>query len=115
MYFSETCIYQVKPDKVEDFEVIAKEIEAYFTGHELVQEIAFIKRTHRLADYQEMKQGVPTVPIKRIVKSVKYMMQVRLLNEIDHGQFCKELFEVFDKRIAKCVLAPGDKYVGYKL
>ena len=77
MSFTELCIYQVKPQKVEEFETL--------------------------------------IEIKRIVKSVKYMLYWEFDTKENYGMAQKKLYESYWKSIEKCLIAPHDKYLGESL
>lgn len=113
MSFSEICVYQVKPDKVDEFELLAGEIQNYFSEKEYVCRLSFTKRTHRIKDHQAIKNGEPPIELKRIIKCVKYIMVANLRDANSHGRFTKLLFEQFDRRLSRCLLMPGDKLLGY--
>ena len=48
MPFTEICIYQVKPQKVEEFETIMKEAKEFLEKQEGMLLLRLIKRTHLL-------------------------------------------------------------------
>ena len=73
MSFSEICIYQVKPQKVEEFEALMLEAKAFLEQQEGLFLLKLIKRGYRI-DMEQIKEGLPPLKITRIVKSVKYML-----------------------------------------
>ena len=72
MSFTEICIYQVKPQKVEEFEALMIEVKSFLEKQEGLLLLRFIKRGYRI-DMEQIKEGLPPIKINRIVKSVKYM------------------------------------------
>ena len=94
MSFTEICIYQVKPQKVEEFEALMLEAKSFLEKQEGLRLLRFIKRGYRI-DMEQIKEGLPPLKITRIVKSVKYM-----------------LYNSYWKAIERCLLVPHDKYLG---
>jgi hypothetical protein len=113
--FIETAIFQVKPEKVEQFENILKGFHGFAHSNQYLKEYTIMKRTHRIADQDTVKKGKPAKKLTRIVKSVKYVIHLEFDNEADHGMFTKEFFEAFDKEMSKCLLVPHDKMIGIKI
>lgn len=73
MPFTEICIYQVKPQKVEEFETLMLEVKSFLEKQEGLLLFRFIKREYRI-DMEQIKEGLPPLKINRIVKSVKYIL-----------------------------------------
>ena len=69
MPFTEICIYQVKPQKVEEFETLMLEVKSFLEKQEGLLLFRFIKREYRI-DMEQIKEGLPPLKINRIVKSV---------------------------------------------
>ena len=69
MPFTEICIYQVKPQKVEEFETLMLEVKSFLEKQEGLLLFRFIKREYRI-DMEQIKEGLPPIKINRIVKSV---------------------------------------------
>ena len=103
MPFTELCIYQVKPQKVEEFETLMKEAKRFLEKQEGLLLLRLVKRGYHI-DMEQIREGLPPLKITRIVKSVKYM----LYWEFD----TKESYETYWKSIEKCLLVPHDKYLG---
>ena len=66
MSFSEICIYQVKPQKVEEFEALMLEAKAFLEQQEGLFLLKLIKRGYRI-DMEQIKEGLPPLKITRIV------------------------------------------------
>ena len=73
MPFTEICIYQVKPQKAEEFEALMQEAKQLLEQQEGLLLLRFSRRDHHI-DMEQIKEGLPPPKIKRIVKSVKYML-----------------------------------------
>lgn len=114
MPFTELCIYQVKPQKVEEFEALMQEAQSFLAEQPGLLLLRFIKRNYRI-DMEQIKDGLPPLPIKRIVKSVKYMLYWEFDTKENYGIAQKNLYETYWRAIEKCLIMPHDKYLGEKL
>lgn len=112
MSFSEICIYQAKPDKVDEFETLMKEAIEFMEKLDGVLLLRFIKRTHNINDFSLIKEGLPPHKITRIVKSVRYMLYWEFDTIENYGIAQKSLYERYWKAIEKCLVVPHDKYLG---
>ena len=56
MPFTEICIYQVKPQKVEEFETLMLEVKSFLEKQEGLLLFRFIKREYRI-DMEQIKEG----------------------------------------------------------
>ncbi|WBW96949.1 hypothetical protein [Oceanirhabdus sp. W0125-5] len=113
--FIETCIFLVKKDKTEEFENLLKEMSKFQEQSNGTIEVKYMKRTHTFKEYEEIKNGEPSKPLKRIVKGVKYIMHWELDDEIVHGQATKQLFEQFGKEFNRLLVVPADKFLGERI
>lgn len=85
MPFTEICIYQVKPQKVEEFESLMLEAKSFFEKQKGLLLIRFIKRGYHI-DMEQIKEGLPPLKITRIVKSVKYMIYWEFDTKENYGE-----------------------------
>lgn len=115
MSFSEICIYQVKPDKVEEFERLMEEAIRFMEQMKGVLLLRFIKRTHHIKDFSQIREGLPPHKLARIIKSVRYMLYWEFDTDENYGFAQKCLYESYWKSIEKCLLVPHDKYLGESL
>ena len=115
MSFAEICIYQVKPDKVDEFATLMKEAVQFMKQLEGVLLLRFIKRTHNINDFSLIKEGLPPHKITRIVKSVRYVLYWEFDTIENYGTAQKSLYESYWKSIEKCLVVPHDKYLGEEL
>lgn len=111
MPFTEICIYQVKPQKEEDFEALMLETKSFLEKQEGLLLLRFSKRGYRI-DMEQIKEGLPPLKITRIVKSVKYMLYWEFDTKESYGTAQKNLYESYWKSIEKCLVVPHDKYLG---
>ena len=111
MPFTEVCIYQVKPQKVEEFESLMSTVKSFLEKQEGLLLLRFVKRGYRI-DMEQIKEGLPPLPITRIVKSVKYMLYWEFDVKENYGVAQKNLYDSYWKSIEKCLIVPHDKYLG---
>lgn len=111
MPFTELCIYQVKPQKVEEFETLMLEAKSFLEKQEGVFLLRLIKRGYHI-DMEQIKEGLPPLEITRIVKSVKYMLYWEFDTKENYGRAQKNLYDSYWKPIERCLIAPHDKYLG---
>lgn len=111
MPFTEICIYQVKPQKAEEFEALMHEAKSFLERQEGLLLLRFAKRGYRI-DMEQIKEGLPPLPITRAVKSVKYMLYWEFDTKESYGAAQKSLYESYWKAVEKCLVVPHDKYLG---
>ena len=111
MPFTEICIYQVKPQKTEEFEALMLEAKSLLEKQEGLRLLRLVKRGYRI-DMEQIREGFPPLEIKRIVKSVKYMLYWEFDSKESYGTAQKNLYDSYWKPIEKCLIVPHDKYLG---
>ncbi len=111
MAFTELCIYQVKPQKTEEFETLMREVKSFLEKQEGLRLLRFSKREYRI-DMEQIKEGLPPRKLTRIVKSVKYVLYWEFDTKESYGAAQKNLYESYWKPIEKCLVVPHDKYLG---
>ncbi|MGS0763613.1 hypothetical protein [Syntrophomonas curvata] len=74
MSFSEISIYQVKPDKTNEFEAIMKDAVQMMKVIDGCQFLRLIQRTHYIKDMKTIKDGLQPDKLTRIVKCVRYAL-----------------------------------------
>ena len=111
MPFTEICIYQVKPQKTEEFEALMLEAKSLLEKQEGLRLLRLVKRGYRI-DMEQIREGFPPLEIKRIVKSVKYMLYWEFDSKESYGAAQKNLYDSYWKPIEKCLIGPHDKYLG---
>jgi len=102
--FVEICIYEVKPEKTEEFESLLKEVSEHHRSFDGVIDVKYIKRTHRQKDFNSVRNGESAIRLTRKPKSVKYVLFWELDNEIIHAQATKSGLEKFYKRFNRCLV-----------
>ena len=114
MPFTEICIYQVKPQKIEEFEALIREAKSFLEKQEGLLFLRLTKRNYHI-DMEQIKDGLPPLPITRIVKSMKYVRYWEFDTKENYGIAQKNLYNSYWKEIDKCLLVPHDKYLGETL
>ena len=114
MPFTEICIYQVKPQKTEEFEALLSEAKSLLEKQEGLLMLRLIKRGYHI-DMEQIKEGLPPLKLTRIVKSVKYMLYWEFDTKEHYGLAQKNLYDSYWKPIERCLIAPHDKYLGEPL
>lgn len=111
MPFSEICIYQVKPQKAEEFEALMLEAKAFLEKQEGLLFIRLVKRGYHI-DMTQIKEGLPPLALTRVVKSVKYVLHWEFDTKESYGTAQKNLYNSYWKALEKCLVVPHDKYLG---
>ncbi|MCI8373010.1 MAG: hypothetical protein HFI75_11580 [Lachnospiraceae bacterium] len=114
MPFTELCIYQVKPQKVEEFEALMHEAKHFLEKQEGLLLLRFSKRGYRI-DMEQIKEGLPPLQLTRIVKCVKYMLYWEFDTKENYGRAQKNLYNSYWKSLERCLVVPHDKYLGEEL
>lgn len=55
--FVEVCIYEVKPEKAEEFEHLIERVAKHHRDFPGVIDVRYVKRTHRQGDFEDIKKG----------------------------------------------------------
>lgn len=112
MSFSEISIYQVKPDKTNEFEDIMKDACKMMKATAGCQSLRLIQRTHYIKDMKTIKEGLQPDKLTRIVKCVRYALYWEFDTDENYGRAQKQLYETHWKAIEKCLIVPHDKIIG---
>jgi hypothetical protein len=108
--FSEVKLFQVKPDKLEEFEtliaIIAKEQKKQIG----CKEIKYVKRF-----YIFDKIGEPPRELTKIVKCVKYYSYWEFDTMENYTNANSWLFKNYEKQIMKLLIMPFDINCGYSI
>lgn len=112
MSFSEISIYQVKPDKISEFEDIMKDAVKMMKVVEGCKIFRFIQRTHYIRDMETIRCGLKPDKLTRIAKCVRYAIYWEFDSNENYGKAQKQLYETYWKAIEKCLIVPHDKILG---
>jgi hypothetical protein len=107
MSFSEVKLFQVKPDKLDEFEILVKEMLSM--QKELVgnMDIKYVKRFYIFDKIGEMPR-----PLTKIVKCVKYYSFWQFDTIEHYSEATAWFFSKFEKRLSKLLIMPFDIMCG---
>ena len=103
--FIEICIYEVKPEKADEFEELIKEVSEHHKSFKGTIAAKYMKRTHRQKDFNSVKNGEPAIRLTRKPKSVTYVLYWELTDAYAHSQATKSGLEKYYKRFNRCLTA----------
>lgn len=110
--FAEVCIFQVKPDKTDEFEKLILDMKSFQKEFGGTIDVKYMKRTHTLDGTDVLKTGEPAKKLERIIKSVKYVFYWELKDNVVHGKATMELFQRYGKDFNRLLIMPADKLLG---
>ncbi len=110
--FVEICLYEVKPDKTQEFEELIAQVAKHHRAFSGVKEARYVKRTHRQGGFASVKRGEPPIRLSRAPKSVTYVLYWEMDNEVTHGEATKSGLEHFYREFARCLLNPPKIILG---
>ena len=96
MSFTEICVYQVKPQKVEEIEALMLEAKDFLEKQEGLLLLRLVKRGYHI-DMEQIREGLPPPEITRIVKSVKYVLYWEFNTRENYGAAQKNLYNSYWK------------------
>jgi hypothetical protein len=103
--FSEIKLFQVKPEKLEQFETIADTILKEQINQQGCIAIKYMKRFYTI---DGIELGEAPRELTKIVKCVKYYSFWEFDNKENYGKATKWFFEMYSKDIQKLLIAPFD-------
>lgn len=113
--FVEVCIYEVKSNKTDEFELLIEKVVKHHKDFPGVIDVRYIKRTHRPADFKSVKEGKPAIKLTRPPQSVTYVLYWELNNEITHAKATKSGLKNFFKEFTRCLLKPPKIILGERI
>lgn len=113
--FVEVCLYEVKPERTEEFEDLISRVVKHHREFPGVIDVRYIKRTHRPVDFSGVKKGEPAIRLTRTPESVIYVLYWELDNEITHAKATKSGLEHFFKEFTRCLVKPPKIILGERL
>lgn len=107
MSFSEVKLFQVKPDKLEEFESLVKEMQPFQKELAGCIDIKYMKRFYVFDKIDELPR-----PLTKIVKCVKYYSywQFDTIENYSNATTC--FFSEYEKRLSKLLIMPFDIMCG---
>lgn len=113
--FVEVCIYEVKPDRVDEFEQLIERVAKHHRNFPGVKDARYVKRTHRQGDFASVKKGEPPIRLTRAPKSVTYVLYWEMDNEVTHGKATQSGLEHFFKEFARCLVTTPKIILGQRI
>ena len=110
--FTEMKFFQVKPDKLEQFEAQIKAMSANQMKCEGCLSLKYFKRFYTI---DGIELGEPPRELTKIVKCVKYYSFWEFDTKENYGKAIKVFFENYNKDLQKLLIAPFDINLGYSV
>lgn len=110
--FSEIKLFQVKQDKLEQFEALADTMAKEQMKQDGCMAIKYMKRFYTI---DGIELGEAPRELSRIVKCVKYYSFWEFDNKENYGKATKWFFENYLKEVQRLLLAPFDINCGNSL
>jgi hypothetical protein len=103
--FSEIKLFQVKPDKLSEFEALIKIMSKDQRKQKGVITIKYLKRFFTI---DGVEPGDPPRELTKIVKCVKYYSYWEFDNKENYGKAIEWFFNKYGKEIQKLLIMPFD-------
>ncbi len=110
--FVEIKLFQVKPDRLEQFETIVDEMSAFQMDCEGCISLKYFKRLYTI---DGVELGEPPRELTRIIKCVKYYSCWEFDTKENYGKAIKLFFEKYYKELQRLLIMPFDISLGYSL
>ena len=110
--FIEMKLFQVKPDRLEQFEAKIEEMSANQLKCEGCISLRYFKRFFTI---DGIEPGEPPRELSRIVKCVKYYSYWEFDTKENYGKAIKIFFDNYNKDLQKLLIAPFDINLGYSV
>lgn len=101
--FSEVKLFQVKPEKTEEFEALAATVQKEQKARTGCIDVKYMKRFYVFDDIHE-----PPRQLTRIVKCVKYYSYWQFESMEEYARSTKWFFDQWGKEIMKLLIMPFD-------
>lgn len=109
--FSEIKLFQVKPDKTQQFEAM---IETMTSFQKVCEGCIYVKYIKRFYTIDGIEPGEPPRELTKIIKCVKYYSYWEFDTKENYGQAIKLFFDNFYKELQKLLISPVDISLGYQ-
>ncbi len=110
--FAEIKLFQVKPDKIEQFEELADRMQKEQKARQGCVTVKYMKRFFTI---DGVELGNPPRELTRVVKCVKYYSLWEFDNKENYGIAIKWFFDEYMKPLQKLLIAPFDISLGNSL
>lgn len=108
--FAEIKLFQVKPEKTEQFETLTERMSAEQAKWEGCVSIRYLKRSYTI---DGIELGEPPRELAKVVKCVKYYSYWEFDSKENCGKAIKRFFDCYNKDLRKLLIAPFDINLGY--
>ena len=102
--FHEITIYEAKIEKQDEIEALMREVAEFYRGQPGVMEVTYVKRTHRQADFNAVREGKQPIRLTRWVGKVTYMLHWVLEDGEAHARVSRLGLERFYQRWNRCLI-----------
>ena len=110
--YSEVKLFQVKPDKLSEFEVLVKSMVIEQQQQTGCVSIKYMKRFYTI---DGVERGAPPRELTKIVKCVKYFSYWEFDNIENYGKATGWFFDNYEKQLSKLLIMPFDINCGYSI
>lgn len=110
--FVEMKLFQVRPDKLEQFEALIRGVSANQLKCEGCLSLKYFKRFFTI---DGIELGEPPRELTKIVKCIRYYSFWEFDTKENYGKAIKAFFENYNKELQKLLIAPFDINLGYSL
>lgn len=110
--FSDIKLFQVKPDKIDDFETLIRKIKL---EQEKLPGCISVKYMKRFYTYDGEINGEPPRELTKIIKCVKYYSYIEFDTIENCGKANGWFFEKYAKDVMKLLIMPFDINSGYSV
>ena len=110
--FAEIKLFQVKPDKTQQFEAMVERMSEEQSKWEGCISIKYIKRFYTI---DGIVLGNPPRELTKVVKCVKYYSYWEFDSKENYGKAIKQFFDCYMKDLQKLLISPFDINLGYTL
>ena len=110
--FVEIKLFQVKPDKLEQFEAMAERMSSDQLKWNGCLSVKYFKRFYTI---DGIESGAPPRELTKVVKCVKYYSYWEFDTKENYGKAIKLFFDCYMKDLQKLLISPFDINIGYSL
>ena len=110
--FAEIKLFQVKPEKTEEFEALAERMSSEQAKWDGCISVKYVKRFYTI---DGMEPGDPPRELTKVVKCVKYYSYWEFDTKENYGKAIKRFFDCYMKEVQRLLISPFDISLGYSL
>ena len=110
--FVEIKLFQVKPDKTEQFEAMAERMSAEQAKWDGCISLKYFRRSYTI---DGIELGDPPRELSKVVKCVKYYSYWEFDTKENYGKAIRQFFDCYRKDLQKLLISPFDINIGYSL